>query len=175
MNLGFENQLQTVLNAFPATVPHQRVSSSSELRNVLADGKFDIVHIAAFVCPRSGDLYLSDVDLRTGAGISDHPDIVTADAIAALLAMSKTKLVVIGSCDSIALAATLVMVCHVIAARDIISAKMTAAWVEAFYGMLPRRSLSEALDYACKVSQAPMRFYGRQIKSADLVFKAEAA
>jgi hypothetical protein len=52
--------------------------------------------------------------------------------------------------------ATLVNVCHVIAARDMVSPKMLAAWVEAFYAKLPQRSLSEALDYALKASQAPM-------------------
>ncbi|MBV9295849.1 MAG: TIR domain-containing protein [Acidobacteriaceae bacterium] len=173
--LGFENQLQTVLDAFPATVTHQRAFSSSELHDALTREKFDIVHIAAFVCPRSGDLYLSNVDLRSGAGTVEHPDIVPADALVSLLAMSETKLVVIGSCDSIALAATLVGVSHVISARDIISAKMMAAWVAAFYGMLPRSSLSQALDYASKLSQAPMRFYARQTRSADLLFKVEAA
>ncbi len=175
MELGFENQLQTVLDAFPSTVRHQRVFSSSELRDALSDEKFDIVHIAAFVCPRSGDLYLSDVDLRTGGGTSEQPDVVKADALVSLLGMSETKLVVLGGCDSIALAATLVAVSNVVAARDIISAKMMAAWVGAFYGMLPRRSLSQALDYACKLSQAPMRFYARQAKTIDLMFKVEAA
>ena len=175
MKLGFENQLDIVLKAFPSTVPHNRVSSSRELFEVLKDGKFDIVHIAAFVCPRTGVLYFSDVDLMTGAGVSTHPDILTADALTSLLGMSETKLAVIGGCDSIALAATLVSVCHVVATRDIISARMMAAWVEAFYGMLPRRSLKEALDYAKNVSQAPMRFYARQTRTVDLVFKAEAA
>ncbi len=51
---------------------------------------------------------------------------------------------------------------------------MMAAWVEAFYNKLPRRSLSQALDYALKISQAPMRFYARQTKSVDLVFKLES-
>jgi hypothetical protein len=89
--------------------------------------------------------------------------------------MAKAKLVVIGSCDSIALGATLVNVCHVIAARDMVSPKMMAAWVEAFYAKLPQRSLSEALDYALKVSQAPMRFYGRQVAKVDLLFVPKPA
>lgn len=174
-HLGFENQLQTVLNAFPETVPHQRVFSSTELRQALAeDQTYDIVHIAAYVCPRSGDLYFSDVDLNTGRSAVSNPDILEADALTALLQMAQTKLVVIGSCDSIALAATLVSVCHVVAARDMVSAKMMAAWVEAFYSKLPGRPLSKALDYAQKVSQAPMRFYVRQPKSVDLVFTRDS-
>ena len=175
VQLGFENQLEIVLAAFPEVVPHQKVFSSTELRTaVSSDQKFDIVHIAAFVCPRSGDLYFSDVDLRSGARTTDHPDILAADALAALLELAEAKLVVIGSCDSIALGATLVNVCHVVAARDMVSANMMAAWVQGFYTKLAQRSLVQALDYALKVSQAPMRFYARQIRNVDLIFMQDA-
>jgi hypothetical protein len=173
--LGFENQLQTVLNAFPAVVPHQRVFSSAELRlAVSGDQSFDIVHIAAFVCPRSGTIYFSDVDLHTGESTAAERDLLSADALADLLQLASAKLVVIGSCDSIALGATLVNVCHVIAARDMVSPKMMAAWVEAFYAKLSQRSLSEALDFALKVSRAPMRFYGRQAGKVDLLFTKQS-
>ena len=100
---------------------------------------------------------------------------LSADALADLLQMMRAKLVVIGSCDSIALGASLVNVCNVIAARDMVSAKMMAAWVEAFYAKLRHHSLSEALDFALKVSRAPMRFYGRQVAKVDLFFKPEPA
>lgn len=174
-NLGFENQLQVVLNAFPAIVPHQRVYTSKELRDAVSDDqKFDIVHIAAYVCPRSGDLYFSEVDVNSGKGVSAEPDVLSADALAALLQMAEARLIVIGSCDSIALAATLVNICHVVATRDMVSPRMMAAWVEAFYAKLPHRSLSQALDYALKISQAPMRFYARQPRNIDLVFMQES-
>jgi hypothetical protein len=52
---------------------------------------------------------------------------------------------------------------------------MMAVWVEAFYSKLPQRSLSEALDFALKVSRAPMRFYGRQVAEVDLLFMQEPA
>lgn len=176
LQLGFENQLQIVLNAFPAVMPHQKVFSSQELRQALADDqKFDVVHIAAYVCPRSGDLYFSDVDLHSGEGLDREPDVLPADALAALLQMAEAKLVVIGSCDSIALGARLVSICHVVAARDMVSPKMMAAWVEAFYSKLPHRSLLQALDYALKISQAPMRFYGRQVDGVDVVFLQESS
>jgi hypothetical protein len=170
--LGFENQLQTVLNAFPKVVPHQRVFSSADLKTAITSGSgFDIVHIAAFVCPRSGDLYFSDVDLTTGECPStSDPDVLSADALASLLEVAQSKLVVVGSCDSLVLGAILLKVCHVIATRDMVSPKMMAAWVEAFYSKLPHGSLLEAFDYALKVSQAPMRFYARQSKQVDLVF-----
>jgi hypothetical protein len=170
--IGYENQLQIVLNAFPAVVPHQRVFSSRELQEAITrDGPYDVIHIAAYVCPRSGDLYFSDVNLDTGASVVEEPDILAADALSGLLDLAKAKLVVIGSCDSLVLGATLVNICHVIAARDMVSPKMMAAWVEAFYTKLSQQqSLSEALDFALKISQAPMRFYARQTAEVDMVF-----
>ena len=64
-------------------VPHQRVFSSKELRQAVSnDQKFDIVHIAAFVCPRSGELYFSDVDLNSGKAPVAEPDVLSADALA---------------------------------------------------------------------------------------------
>jgi len=99
--------------------------------------------------------------------------VLSADALASLLQVAGAKLVVIGSCDSIVLGATLVNVCHVVAARDMVSPRMMAAWVEAFYGKLAQRSLLQALDFALKISQAPMRFYARQVKNVDLVFVQE--
>jgi len=174
-NLGFENQLQIVLNAFPAAVPHQRIYSSAELRKaVSSDQKFEILHIAAYVCPRTGDVYFSDVDVNSGRAVSTDPDMLKADVLASLLEEAEVKLVVIGSCDSIALAVTLVNMCHVVAARDMVSPMMMAAWVEAFYGKLPKTSLSQALGFAQKVSQAPMRFYAKQSGKIDLMFTLAA-
>src|SRR5947207_11639850 len=92
LQLGFENQLQTVLNAFPAVVPHQRVFSSKDLRQGISGGsKFDIVHIAAYVCPRSGDLYFTDVDLNSGESTRVDPDVLNPDALASLLQMGDVK------------------------------------------------------------------------------------
>jgi len=39
---------------------------------------------------------------------------------------------------------------------------------------IPQHSLSEALDFAQKVSRAPMRFYGRQVAKIDLMFMKDA-
>jgi len=173
IKLGFENQLQLVLNAFPSTLQHDRVLKSSELIKTLQSSRVDILHIAAFVCPRSGDLYFSEVDLRTGGRTETPGDVVTADALAALIAMAKTQLVVITSCDALALAATLLSESHVVAARDMVSSKMMAAWVEAFYSILPHKPLSQALDFAFKQSKAPMRLFAKQPKTLDVNFIKE--
>jgi hypothetical protein len=57
----------------------------------LADNQtFDIVHIAAFVGPRSGDLYFTDVDFDSGESTVAEPD-VTADALTSLLEVAGAR------------------------------------------------------------------------------------
>lgn len=175
MKQGFENQLELVLNAFPASLQHDRVFDSVSLKSLLSRQKVHIVHIAAYVCPRSGDLYFSDVQLATGDPLSEPVDKITADAFEQLLEMAETQLVVITGSDSMALTATLLGACHVVAARDMVSPRMIATWVEEFYKMLPVHPLSKALDFAMKASRAPMRLYAKQPRSVDLVLEMSAS
>jgi hypothetical protein len=173
MQLGLENQIESVLAAFPSDVDHRREFDSTTVRKSLSEEKFDIVHVAAFVCPRSGDVYFSDVDPQSGRPIlQTQVDVIPADDFVSLLHAAGTQLAVITSGDSLALATSLIATCHVVAARDMISAKMAAAWVEAFYRRLSTGDLSEALEYAINVSGAPMRLYARQPDSVDVRFEA---
>ena len=162
---GLENQLSHVLAAFPADMHHHIADDSMTVRRALSNDRFDIVHIAAYVCPRTGTLYFSDVDLRTG---QPHPDVardvIEADALVSLLGGAQTRLAVITSCHALALATSLIATCHVVAARDMVSPNMMAAWVEDFYGRLPTTTLSDALEHALRASGAPMRLYAQQAK-----------
>jgi hypothetical protein len=74
----------------------------------------------------------------------------------------RASLVVIASCESFELAATLLTATNVVATRDIVTPGMFASWVENFYGVLPVQALSKAFDYAVKASRAPMKLYARQ-------------
>src|SRR6266478_2113620 len=172
LELGYQNQLEVVLNAFPEDLAHERVINSKDLQEHLTARRFDIVHIAAFVCPRTGDTYFSDVDLNTGESTAAEVEIIFAKALALLLEIAKTRLAVITSCDSLALAAALLRVTNVVATRDMISPKMMAAWVEGFYGMLRTSSLTKAFEYAVGMSRAPMRLYPRR-GDGDILFRAE--
>jgi hypothetical protein len=166
--LGFENQLQKILQAFPASVQHDVVFDGASLRKALTHEKFDIVHVGAFICPRSGDVYFSDVDLHTGLPTAEPRDTITAADFAVLLKISETRLVVITSCDSLSLTASLIAASHVVAARDMVSANMMAAWVDGFYSMLVKRPLSQALEFAIQASGAPMRLHPREPAVEDL-------
>jgi hypothetical protein len=172
--LGFENQIQIVLEAFPANIAHERVFTSADLRDRLSHGRFDIVHIAAFVCPRTGDLYFSEVDTQTGKATGTPVDKMSAEALCLLLKMAQTKLVVITSCESLVMAANLVAVTNVVATSDMISPQMMAVWVESFYKILQSQPLSQALDFAAMESRAPMRYYGRQTQQDEMLFKVES-
>ena len=86
----------------------------------------------------------------------------SADALAELLKAAKTRLVVVGSCESLVLAATLLPVVNVVATRDMVSSNMMAKWVDTFYTALShQKPLSAAFDLAVKQSGAKMRLYGK--------------
>ena len=172
LEIGFHNQAEIVLNAFPADLEHVRVTNLRDLQLQTRDRQFDIVHIAAFVCPRSGDLYFSNVDLKTGARTTAEAEVLPANALSRLLGMAKTRLAVITSSDSLALAMALLDVTNVVCTNDMLSPHMMAAWIEGFYGMLRKKSVKESVEYAASFSRAPMQLRMRR-GGGDIVFKVE--
>jgi len=168
MLLGVED-FKIILRAFPDTVTHRQVLTSADARDVLMQEHFDIVHIATYICPKSGDLIFSDINTQTGETVCQPRDFLTAEAFASLLKRTHASLVVIASCESFELAATLLTATNVVATRDIVAPAMFASWVENFYGVLPVQALSKAFDYAVKASRAPMKLYARQ----DLTIKRD--
>jgi hypothetical protein len=177
LQLGFENQLQTVLDAFPKSLRHDRVTTSRDLQRVLMTERVDIVHIAAFVCPRSGTLYFSPVHLPAGTPEEGEQDVVRADALGMLLKDAQTRLVVIASGDSLALATVLLPVTNVVAPRDIVSAKAMALWVQTFYTTLRVRSLAEACEFAGVTSRVSMKLLMQMVPrpSMKMTWQADDA
>jgi hypothetical protein len=155
--MGYANQLQVVLDAFPENIQHQVVMNSGELRKILLEEKVDIIHIAAFVCPRGGDLYFSPVELPLGKSTTQEVDSIKPSELTALLREANTRLVVLGGSASLVLAAQIIAVANVISAGDMVSAKAMASWVETFYKKLTQEPLAAANELACEVSQAPMK------------------
>jgi hypothetical protein len=160
--LGYANQLQRVLDAFPKNIRHDFVLSSSELKQILLEERVDIIHVAGFVCPRGGDLYFTPVELPLGKSNVEDVDLLDADVLVALIKKANTRLVVLGGSASLVLAAQLLPVTNVIAARDMVSARAMASWVETFYKALMTEPLAAAIELASHVSQAPMKLYAQQ-------------
>lgn len=159
LEIGFHNQIEIVQKAFPDSVQHSVITTSTDLRGLLATEIVHVVHIAAYVCPRTGDLYFTDVNPNTGKSIAHERDVLRSEALADLLRRAKTRLVVVGSCESLVLAADLLSVTNVVATRDLVSAKMMARWIEVFYNTLRNKSLAEAFDVAVSASGAKMRLF----------------
>jgi hypothetical protein len=165
LELGFANQLQTVLDAFPKDLRHDVVTTSDDLVRILSSHQVDVVHIAAYVCPRSGTLYFSRVELPLGRSVGEDEDFIRADALAMLLESARTRLVVIASGDSLALATGLLRLTNVISPRDIITAKAMAVWVRTFYTTLRTQTLAEACELAAAQSRASMKLLTKQVAS----------
>jgi hypothetical protein len=160
--LGYANQLELVLRAFPESIDHDVVLNSADLTRILLEERVHIVHIAAFVCPRGGDLYFTPVTLPLGESAVENPDVVSPEVLVSLLKKANTRLVVLGASASLVLGAQLLPVTNVIAVRDMVSAKAMASWVDTFYKMLTQQvPLPRAFELASEISQAPMRLYGQ--------------
>jgi hypothetical protein len=172
--LGLANELQIVLDAFPKDLRHDVVTTSTELTSILGSHQVDVVHIAGYVCPRSGTLYFSRVELPLGRSVAENEDYIRADALALLLETARTRLVVIASGDSLALATRLLPLTNVISPSNIITAKAMAKWVQTFYTTARTRTLAEACEFATAQSGASMKLLTKQVPTPiKLMFAAD--
>ena len=160
-DLGLANEIEAVLAAFPTLLRHDIVMSSADLMRVLTL-PVDIVHIAAYVCPRSGTLFFSAVKLPEGLSQPEaEEDCISAQALNHLLQRAGTKLVVIASGDSLALISRLMPVVHLISPQERVSAAQMARWVKEFYQLLWTNTLAEACEIATMQSGAMMTMMSR--------------
>jgi hypothetical protein len=165
-DLGLANEIEMVLAAFPKLLRHDIVMSSADLMRVL-NSPVDIVHIAGYVCPRTGTLFFSAVKLPEGQSQpAGEEDCIKAEALTRLLRLAGTKLVVIASGDSLALISRLLPVVHVISPQERISAAQMARWVKDFYQLLWTNTLSEACAIATLQSGATMTMMSKQTDPA---------
>ena len=173
-DLGLANEIEMVLAAFPKLLQHDIVMSSADLMRML-NSPVDIVHIAGFVCPRSGTLFFSAVKLPEGLSQPEgEEDCIRAEALTRLLRRAGTKLVVIASGDSLALISRLLPVVHVISPQTRISAAQMARWVKEFYQLLWTNTLSEACEIATMQSGATMTMMSKQLTNKETAADADA-
>jgi hypothetical protein len=173
--LGYKNQIDVVLKAFPQTVQHSVVHGRGELEKLLMKDRVDILHIATFVCPRTGVLYFSRVNLPLGTPADDDVELIRPEALANLVKAAHTRLVVIASGNSLALVTPLLNVTNIIAPSDMVSAKALAVWVQSFYETLRVKPLADACEYAVHASQVPMRLLSQQHALPEITFRGRDA
>jgi Predicted nucleotide-binding protein containing TIR-like domain len=131
--------------------------NSKQFREILMDENFDIIHIAAYVHPKNGDVCFCDLNSE-GVPVDDEsPDSIEAVAFSKLIQLAKAKLVVLATCDSLLLAAKLAKITNMIAATDLVMVKDILDWELALYKCLSRGvSLSNAFETASSLSKASM-------------------
>jgi hypothetical protein len=152
--------IELIRGAFPEGVRHLVSTSSADLRKLLAENRFDIIHVAAYVCPVSGDLIFSEVDPRTKKDVTGNPDYLEIDTFVHLVVEARASLVVLPNNEALPLVAKLLPITNVVFALDPIDLKTLANWIQDFYLMLSKGyPLSDACRKAFAQHQAPMNLY----------------
>ena len=166
--LGFEKDLTTIQNYFPGQVISAHNITAKSLRGILTEQKFDILHILAHVL-KNGDLLLSSY-----APEKKEPEItsekISAEGFAKLIEVSNISLVVLATCDSLPLAASLNRKTNLVAAMDLIGIDEMVEWEDCFYGFLSKGfSISKSFELSKSLHTLPMIL----IPSTDLAFAPE--
>lgn len=158
--LGFEKDLATIEACFPNQVTRHSNISAKELRNILTRDKFDILHILAFIA-KNGDMIFSETDSR---------DFVSSEGFAKLIEVSETKLVMLATCDSLPLAASLNRKTNLIAAMDTINIDEIIEWEDCFYGFLSKGfSIFKSFELTKSLHSLPMLL----VPTTDYAFAPE--
>ncbi len=167
--------IELIRAAFPEGVRHLVSTSSADLRKLLVENRFDIVHVASYICPLSGDLIFSEVDPRTKRDVSGKPDYLEIDAFVRLVMETGASLVVLPNNEALPLVAKLLPVTNVVFALDPIDLKTLANWIQDFYLMLSRGySLSDACRKAFAQHQVPMNLYPQLPSNSGRKFPRES-
>ncbi len=128
-----------------------------QLRGLMQENTFDIIHVATMVDQKTGDLYFSDIENRDGVPRGSDNDTIRASSFATLVELCKARLVTLATCDSLILAAKLAKVTNMIAATDTVSIDDMLDWELSFYKCISKGiSLSNSFEKAASLNSAPM-------------------
>jgi hypothetical protein len=154
--------LEMIHAAFPNQAHHEVITTSKELAELLVRKHFDVIHVAAFVCPVSGDLVFSAVDPLTKQDLEQPRDELSAEQFMALVLESGASLVVLANNETLALVTKLLQVTSVVFALEPVASKALAAWIASFYDFLAAGfTLRESCRKAFAQHQLPMMLYPR--------------
>jgi hypothetical protein len=132
-------------------------TSSGELTDCLMENQYDIVHLCAYVNPKTGDIYFSDVDEKGETSPGAPADVLMANSFAKLIELCKTKLVILATCDSLVLGAKLARITNMIASTGFVQVDDILKWELSIYKCLSKGiSLSNSFETASSMSNAPM-------------------
>jgi hypothetical protein len=154
------DDLELILRAFPDQAHHEVITTSEALRPILEKEKFDIIHVASYVCPITGDLVFSPVDPVTKKDLVPERDRITADMFGDLVHGCGAFLVVLANNETLALVTKLLPVTSVIFALEPVELSTLVQWIRAFYVLFGTGlSFAEACKRAFDLHQIPMKLY----------------
>jgi hypothetical protein len=160
--------LTLILNAFPDQVHHESILTSSEVTMILVRQRFDIVHVASYVCPVSGDLVFSQVDPATKRDLAARRDALAAETFVSLVNEAGVSLVVLANNETLALVTKLLPVTNVVFALEPVDSNDMIEWIKGFYAFLGEGlSIAESCRKAFALHQIPMMLYPRLTTSVD--------
>jgi hypothetical protein len=154
------DDLELIQRAFPDQAHHEVITASEALQPALEKEKFDIIHVASYVCPVTGDLVFSPVDPVTKKDLAPQRDRMTAHKFGDLVRGCGAVLVVLANNETLALVTKLLPVTSVIFALEPVELKTLVQWIKAFYVLLGAGlSFSDACKRAFDLHQIPMMLY----------------
>lgn len=173
-DIGFDADVRILETTFAKCVEVERKLTRKGLRSLLTNEhqKFDILHLVLPVNPDNGDLIFSPIDLSTHKPATLSPETMSAEAFAALLLESKTKLVVLATCNALLLGVEVAHVTNMAASDTTISQRAAEEWGECFYSLLAEgKSLFKAFEITKLQSDSPIR----AIRHKDVIFSFRTA
>jgi hypothetical protein len=128
--------LDLIRSFLPAKLNHKVVLTSDELRGELGSKNYDIIHTALYICPLTGDLVFSDIDLEIKRNQSDPTDVMTAVDFGRLLRVAKTSLLVVTTPEPLTFVAKLLPYTNIVFPSGPVEPEALAKWMGAFYRLL---------------------------------------
>jgi len=154
-----------IVAAFPEEARHELITESESLKPLLATNHFDIIHVATYICPASGDLVFNSIDPLTKENRGPR-DRLAAETFVRLVRESGAVVVVLANNETLALVTKLLPVTNVVFALEPVGVEALIRWIESFYSLLAKDfSLADACRKAFAQHQIPMRMY-RQLPEA---------
>lgn len=158
--LSFDEDVKLIkaeMQRVGATVRELLDVTSKQLVNCLGDRSFDIIHFSAYVDAKNGAVHLGDAGADGVVAPGGEVDVLHAEGFSRFIDLTRAKLVILATCDSLVLAAKLARLTNMVAATDRVDIESILRWEMALYTCLGKGvSLSNAFETASAFSQAPM-------------------
>jgi len=148
----FAHDIEQIRKNFPAgSITSAHGVNGVTLYDYFSRETWDIVHLAMYVDPRSGDLIVPDP--HDDEDESTRKKVIPIDGVEKLITLGNPRLVVVVTCDSLALAVRLARHTNTIAGHQPIDVGSALRWSSVFYPALAQGCpLSEAFNRAQTLS-----------------------